>query len=209
MRDANGGILNAALGIGTFCTHTLVHEVQCVTCVMGWMCNFISSWPWQRRAPCHFSACREVRHHSRLDVGLVVPLVGGSTPLGGERQGCSRLVPSTSRQRRLLSWRRGDLRSRATVEPVIESSDERSAAGERPSTRRGCVRCGALDVGAQRLLLHVGVVTPEPAHDLARAEWLTQHVDALVQPLPDRLAMPRHNGQGRRAARQTDGKAVR
>jgi S-(hydroxymethyl)mycothiol dehydrogenase len=31
MRDANGGILNAALGIGTFCTHTLVHEVQCVT----------------------------------------------------------------------------------------------------------------------------------------------------------------------------------
>ncbi len=31
MRDKDGGVLNAALGIGTFCTHTLVHEVQCVT----------------------------------------------------------------------------------------------------------------------------------------------------------------------------------
>ena len=31
MRDGDGGVLNAALGIGTFCTHTLVHEVQCVT----------------------------------------------------------------------------------------------------------------------------------------------------------------------------------
>ncbi len=31
IRDANGNALNAALGIGTFCSHTLVHEVQCVT----------------------------------------------------------------------------------------------------------------------------------------------------------------------------------
>lgn len=31
MRDTSGQLLNAALGIGTFCTHTLVHEVQCVT----------------------------------------------------------------------------------------------------------------------------------------------------------------------------------
>lgn len=31
MRDLEGNVLNAALGIGTFCTHTLVHEVQCVT----------------------------------------------------------------------------------------------------------------------------------------------------------------------------------
>lgn len=30
MRDLNGNPLNAALGIGTFCTHTLVNEVQCV-----------------------------------------------------------------------------------------------------------------------------------------------------------------------------------
>ncbi len=30
MRDMDGGQLNAALGIGTFCSHTLVHEVQCV-----------------------------------------------------------------------------------------------------------------------------------------------------------------------------------
>ena len=30
MKDMNGHKLNAALGIGTFCTHTLVHEVQCV-----------------------------------------------------------------------------------------------------------------------------------------------------------------------------------
>ncbi len=30
MRDSDGNPLNAALGIGTFCTHTLVHEVQCV-----------------------------------------------------------------------------------------------------------------------------------------------------------------------------------
>lgn len=30
MKDLNGNKLNAALGIGTFCTHTLVHEVQCV-----------------------------------------------------------------------------------------------------------------------------------------------------------------------------------
>jgi S-(hydroxymethyl)mycothiol dehydrogenase len=31
MRGESGEILNAALGIGTFCTYTLVHEVQCVT----------------------------------------------------------------------------------------------------------------------------------------------------------------------------------
>ena len=31
MRDGDGNVLNAALGIGTFCSHTLVHEVQCVT----------------------------------------------------------------------------------------------------------------------------------------------------------------------------------
>ena len=31
MRDEDGNPFNAALGIGTFCTHTLVHEVQCVT----------------------------------------------------------------------------------------------------------------------------------------------------------------------------------
>ena len=31
MRDGEGNTLNAALGIGTFCTYTLVHEVQCVT----------------------------------------------------------------------------------------------------------------------------------------------------------------------------------
>ncbi len=31
MRDADGNPLNAALGIGTFCSRTLVHEVQCVT----------------------------------------------------------------------------------------------------------------------------------------------------------------------------------
>jgi S-(hydroxymethyl)mycothiol dehydrogenase len=31
MRGEGGETLNAALGIGTFCTHTLVHEVQCVT----------------------------------------------------------------------------------------------------------------------------------------------------------------------------------
>lgn len=30
MHDTQGNRLNAALGIGTFCTHTLVHEVQCV-----------------------------------------------------------------------------------------------------------------------------------------------------------------------------------
>ena len=30
MRGKDGKALNAALGIGTFCTHTLVHEVQCV-----------------------------------------------------------------------------------------------------------------------------------------------------------------------------------
>lgn len=30
MRGENGEVLNAALGIGTFCTHTLVHEIQCV-----------------------------------------------------------------------------------------------------------------------------------------------------------------------------------
>ena len=30
MRDKDGNPFNAALGIGTFCTHTLVHEVQCV-----------------------------------------------------------------------------------------------------------------------------------------------------------------------------------
>ncbi len=30
MRDADGNVLNAALGIGTFCERTLVHEVQCV-----------------------------------------------------------------------------------------------------------------------------------------------------------------------------------
>lgn len=30
MRDMDGNQLNAALGIGTFCTHTLVNEVQCV-----------------------------------------------------------------------------------------------------------------------------------------------------------------------------------
>ncbi|MDX1522346.1 MAG: alcohol dehydrogenase catalytic domain-containing protein, partial [Anaerolineae bacterium] len=30
MRGKDGQVLNAALGIGTFCTHTLVHEVQCV-----------------------------------------------------------------------------------------------------------------------------------------------------------------------------------
>lgn len=30
MKDMNGGKLNPSLGIGTFCTHTLVHEVQCV-----------------------------------------------------------------------------------------------------------------------------------------------------------------------------------
>ncbi len=30
MRGKEGEILNAALGIGTFCTHTLVNEVQCV-----------------------------------------------------------------------------------------------------------------------------------------------------------------------------------
>ena len=30
MRGKDGEVLNAALGIGTFCTHTLVHEVQCV-----------------------------------------------------------------------------------------------------------------------------------------------------------------------------------
>lgn len=30
MRDGDGNPFNAALGIGTFCTHTLVHEVQCV-----------------------------------------------------------------------------------------------------------------------------------------------------------------------------------
>jgi S-(hydroxymethyl)mycothiol dehydrogenase len=30
MRDKEGNVLNPALGIGTFCTYTLVHEVQCV-----------------------------------------------------------------------------------------------------------------------------------------------------------------------------------
>ena len=30
MRGKDGEVLNAALGIGTFCSHTLVHEVQCV-----------------------------------------------------------------------------------------------------------------------------------------------------------------------------------
>ena len=30
MRDMDGNVLNAALGIGTFCDYTLVHEVQCV-----------------------------------------------------------------------------------------------------------------------------------------------------------------------------------
>ncbi|MCB0173381.1 MAG: zinc-binding dehydrogenase [Anaerolineae bacterium] len=30
MRGKDGELLNPALGIGTFCTHTLVHEVQCV-----------------------------------------------------------------------------------------------------------------------------------------------------------------------------------
>lgn len=30
MRGKDGEVLNAALGIGTFCTHTLVNEVQCV-----------------------------------------------------------------------------------------------------------------------------------------------------------------------------------
>ena len=30
MRGKEGEVLNPALGIGTFCTHTLVHEVQCV-----------------------------------------------------------------------------------------------------------------------------------------------------------------------------------
>lgn len=30
MRGKDGNVLNAALGIGTFCTHTLVHEAQCV-----------------------------------------------------------------------------------------------------------------------------------------------------------------------------------
>jgi S-(hydroxymethyl)mycothiol dehydrogenase len=30
MHGQNGEVLNPALGLGTFCTHTLVHEVQCV-----------------------------------------------------------------------------------------------------------------------------------------------------------------------------------
>ena len=31
---------------------------------MGWMSNFISSWPWRRRAPCHFSGGYD--HAARL-----------------------------------------------------------------------------------------------------------------------------------------------
>ena len=59
----------------------------------------------------------------------------------------------------------------ATMETVIDPGDEWPTVRERTSRLHRHVRGCPLDMGPQRLHLHIRVVALEPADDLGRTEW--------------------------------------